>query len=152
MPTPKAYMPAAAQDPAAGRVQRHHVDALHRLYPARGGLPDPLPVGRAAARRPEPRPVGERPAEDGPPAVDSLPVVRQTARRHGRDRGRREFRPYTREHEIPRVHDHEMPAAVARPVAHCAFALEWKTPEPIQPAPSPITPRIVPPASPAEGP
>ena len=26
-------LPPAAQDPAAGRIQRHHVDALHRVFP-----------------------------------------------------------------------------------------------------------------------
>ena len=134
----------AAQDLAGVRAERHHIDPLARLSPA-GGLPDARPVGGAVARGPEPGLVDEGLAEDGPVTVDALPVVRETARRHGQRRGRQVLRPHPWKHQEPRVDHHQAPPAVACPVRPSDPAVTAREPlrhrieqQAPQPAPLPV--------------
>ena len=136
--------PAAAQDLAGARAERHHIDAFARLSPA-GGLPDALPVGGAVTRGPEPGLVDEGLAEDRPVPVDALPVVREPPRRHGQRRGGQVLRPHPWKHQKAGVDHHQAPPAVACPVRPSDPAVPAREPlrhrieqQAPQPAPLPV--------------
>ncbi len=89
-----------AQDLASTPLKRQYVDPFARLAPARG-ITDALPVGRTVARGLEPGLVDEGLDEDGTPAVKTLPVVGEAARRHGQGRGRKVLRDDPGKHQVP---------------------------------------------------